>query len=230
MTSAKLWFCGDTHGGFGHLIDAVQAQRPAAIILLGDIQTDLPLHQQLAELDALTQVWFIHGNHDTGSVTHYENLFTGPWADRNLHGRVVEIAGHRVAGLGGVFRGQVWFPPTPWRFVSEAALLAALPVRDHWRNGLPLKHRSTIFPLALAQLATQRADILVTHEAPSAHPHGFSALDELAQHLGVKASFHGHHHDSRDYRADWPRLGFQAFGVGFRGICDEQGSYVRVGD
>ena len=55
MTSAKIWFCGDTHGGFGHLIDAVRAQQPSAIILLGDIQTDLPLHLQLAELDALTQ-------------------------------------------------------------------------------------------------------------------------------------------------------------------------------
>ena len=230
MTGSKIWFCGDTHGCFDHLLEAAQAHQPAAIILLGDIQSDLPLHQQLSELAELTQVWFIHGNHDTGSVNHYDNVFSGPWAGRNLHGRVVEIAGKRIAGWGGVFRGQVWFPPTPWRFVNPEALLAKLPDRDHWRNGLPLKHRSTIFPSEIAKLATEKADILVTHEAPSAHPHGFAVLDELAQYLGVKQSFHGHHHDSLDYQAEWPRLGFQAFGVGFRGITDEQGLRIREGD
>jgi len=230
MSLANIWFCGDSHGRFDYLIDAVRTQRPAAVILLGDIQTDLPLDVQFADLAHLTQLWFIHGNHDTGKETHYDHLFSGPWAERNLHGRVVEIAGQRVAGLGGVFRGHVWYPPTPWRFVSPEAFIATLGAHDHWRKGLPLKHRSTIFPSEVAALALQRADILVTHEAPSTHPHGFAVLDELGQYLGVTRSFHGHHHDSRDYRAEWARIGFQAYGVGFRGISNGLGEIIRPGD
>ena len=41
--------------------------------------------------------------------------------------------------------------------------------------------------------------------------------------LGVARTFHGHHHDQLDYSADRARLGFNAFGVGFRGIVDQDG-------
>lgn len=34
-------------------------------------------------------------------------------AIHSLHGRVVEIAGHRIAGLGGTFESQVWLPGSP---------------------------------------------------------------------------------------------------------------------
>ena len=81
----------------------------------------------------------------------------------------------------------------------------------------------------LAALGGQ-ADILVTHEAPSAHPHGFSVLDELGQSLGVSAVFHGHHHDCLDYRAQRRRLGFATFGVGLRGITDMHGRVLRAGE
>ena len=94
---------------------------------------------------------------------------------------------------------------------------------NQWRGGLPLTHRSTIFPDDYERLVKQRADILVTHEAPSAHPHGFAAIDDLARSLGVKKTFHGHHHDQLDYSAERTRLGFDAFGVGFRGIFDQDG-------
>lgn len=51
------------------------------------------------------------GNHDTDNVENYQNLFEdGLFKSRNLHGRIVEIDGLRFAGLGGVFRGEVWFP------------------------------------------------------------------------------------------------------------------------
>ena len=43
----------------------------------------------------------------------YDNLWGSELADRNLHGRVVEIAGYRVAGLGGIFRGKIWNPAEP---------------------------------------------------------------------------------------------------------------------
>lgn len=227
---SRLFFCGDTHGGFEHIIEAVQQHMPAAVIFLGDLQARQPLHDQLKAILDQTQIWFIHGNHDTGSDTHYDNLFASELASRNLHGRVAEVAGYRIAGLGGVFRGQVWFPPEPWRHIAPEDFLARCKPDEHWRDGLPRKHRSTIFPIEIARLAVQQADILITHEAPSAHPHGFQPLDELAQHLGVKRSFHGHHHDRRDYREHWPRLGFEAHGVGFRGITDESGNIVRSGD
>ena len=42
----------------------------------------------------------------------------------------------------------------------------------------------------------KRADILVAHEAPSTHQHGFAALVDLARALRVRLVVHGHHHTS----------------------------------
>lgn len=218
-----ILFCGDPHGHFGHIIEAVQEHRPAAVILLGDLQAQRPLEVELALILDKTEVWFIHGNHDTDSEADHDNLFGSTLAHRNLHGRVVEIAGQRIAGLGGVFRGKVWAPPAPATFENPKQYLARCGKGNFWRGGLPLTQRSTIFPVDYERLQKQRADILVTHEAPSAHPHGFAAIDELARQLGVSTSFHGHHHDQLDYSAERTRLGFDAFGVGFRGIIDQDG-------
>lgn len=60
-----LFFCGDTHGEFQHVIDAVKSHRPEAIIFLGDLQARQPLEIELKEILDLTEIWFIHGNHDT---------------------------------------------------------------------------------------------------------------------------------------------------------------------
>jgi hypothetical protein len=79
-------------------------------------------------------------------------------------------------------------------------------------------------------LSKLRADILVTHEAPSTHPHGFAALDELARAMSVSKTFHGHHHDRLDYSAECARLGFEPFGVGLRGITDQDGQIIRAGE
>ena len=67
-------------------------------------------------------------------------------------------------------------------------------------------------------MADLRADILVTHEAPGYHPHGFSILDTLAQSMGAQLVVHGHHHDALDSSARWGPQGFSSFGVGLRGI------------
>lgn len=64
---SDLFFCGDTHGEFQHVIDAVKLHRPVAIIFLGDLQAKRPLEVELEEIIDLTEVWFIHGNHDTDS-------------------------------------------------------------------------------------------------------------------------------------------------------------------
>ena len=115
--------CGHTHGNFQHIIDAVNAHAPAAIVLLGDVQAQKPLEQELAEILNKTEVWFIPGNHDTDSDADHDNLWHSALAHRNLHGRVVDIAGVRIAGLGGIFREQIWSPPGAPAYNSTAEFL-----------------------------------------------------------------------------------------------------------
>ena len=78
-------------------------------------------------------------------------------------------------------------------------------------------------------MSLMEADVLVTHEAPSCHRHGFSALDYLGQAMGIKALFHGHHHQHMNYSAFDEALGFNAYGVGFRGITDLYGGLLLPG-
>ena len=97
---AAIWFCGDTHGRFDHLRRAVDLHRPKAVILLGDVQPSRPMEQELGELVERTELWFIHGNHDTDTEADHDHLLDSALTHRNLHGRVVELAGLRIAGLG----------------------------------------------------------------------------------------------------------------------------------
>jgi predicted phosphodiesterase len=259
---------GDTHGDFRHVLPAVEAEKPKAIIFLGDLQAQRPLEQELASVLDKTEVWWIPGNHDTDSRKDYDNLFTSQLADRNLHGRVVEIDGYRVAGLGGIFRSASWYPRLQigdkpsyldydslinaemeaerWKeyrrqsretMDSNAWKLHKQKLASGWKPDLPpspligkaLTHRSTIFFKEWMALGCQDADILVTHEAPTSHPHGFAAIDVLAQSMKVKALFHGHHHDRLNYAAHEERLSFSVHGVGLRGITDMYGRMIRAG-
>ncbi|MFZ6718920.1 metallophosphoesterase family protein [Undibacterium sp. Ji49W] len=224
-----IYFCGDTHGNFQHVIDVVLANRPAAIIFLGDLQARQPLEQELAAIMGSTDIWYIHGNHDTDTDEDYDHLFGSALAGRNLHGRVVDIAGYRIAGLGGVFRGHIWMPPGAKHFQTQREYNTKAGKENRWREGLPRKHYSSIFPTDYNYLASQRADILVSHEAPSSHPHGFAVIDELARRMRVTRSFHGHHHDRIDYSKQHEQMGFKAFGVGFRGVTDINGDVVVAG-
>ncbi len=192
-----ILFCGDPHGEFDHIIQRVQQTKPAAVIMLGDLCLSQPFEQTFASILGLTDIWFIHGNHDTDEVRYHDHLFA--CSERNLHGRVVEIDGFKIAGLGGIFRSQVWYPPEPPRYTTKQDLIAHCGKGNLWRGGLPRKHRSSIFPEDIQSLQGLQADILVSHEAPSPHPHGFQAIDEIAKSLGVKAIFHGHHHDVFSY-------------------------------
>ncbi len=233
----KIFFCGDNHGNFRHIVQAVEEHRPDAIVLLGDIQAPRPLEVELAPIIRKTEIHFIYGNHDTDSPEDYANLFESKLAHFNLHGRVVEVAGVRIAGLGGVFRGKVWYPPTPADHLSYNAFTSELDRRQAWQKRHPdymrtqrRTHRSTIFPDVYDALSDLSADVLVTHEAPSCHPNGFEALDLLAQAMGAKVAFHGHHHDRLDYSNKWESLGFRAFGVGFCGITDLDGNVIVPGE
>jgi hypothetical protein len=133
-----------------------------------------------------------------------------------LHGKVVEIAGVRIAGLGGTFRPRIWDPPEPPRLHRREQLpddLAGL--GSGWREEhiAALVHSlgaTAIWPEDYDELAAQRADILVTHEAPRSHPAGNAALDALARAMGAGLIVHGHHHVT--YRAV-AHDGLRAIGV-----------------
>ena len=207
----KILFFGDPHGDFEPVLEAVERLQPEAVVLLGDLQAQRPLHIELAPILHKTEIWFIHGNHDTDSDEDFDHLFHSELGDRNLDGQVQFIAGYRVAGLGGVFRDKVWNPAIPLEqaaFASSRAMASharrgrsgiEVDLRSTWRGGILRKHHSSIFPDVYQRLSTLKADILVTHEAPSAHAHGFAAVDELAIHLGARLVVHGHHHESIDY-------------------------------
>jgi predicted phosphodiesterase len=225
----RIFFCGDPHGHFEHIIEAVHSYRPAAVVLLGDVQAQVPLEVALRSILDSTEIWWIHGNHDTDSDADYDNLFGSSLADRNLHSRVAEVAGVRIAGLGGIFRGQIWSAPDQPHYPSAEAFLAQCGKGNHWRGGLPRKHRSSIFPIDYETLLQEKADVLVTHEAPSCHPYGFQAIDELANSLGVRMAYHGHHHEHIVYSEDEAkRLGFKPLGVAYGEIRDELGNVVST--
>lgn len=259
---------GDVHGRFAHVLETVRStgERPAAVIFLGDLQCQVPFSECVSDIEAAgIECWAIPGNHDTDSESDYRNLFEDSlFQARNLHGRVVEIAVLRVAGFGGVFRGEIWYPrpadnakavDTPAfhsyhefrhdlqrkqglkrrqsemeRMQPQVVANQFAELTDECRNGRLRKHKSSIFHDDYLRLYGQTADILVTHEAHSCHPHGFREIDALAQSLHVKYLFHGHHHESLNYRNHFQHLGFSAYGVGFMGITDMFGGRLRVGE
>lgn len=140
--------------------------------------------------------------------------------------------------------GEIWYPRLTgleeplFRSYAEfvAAQDAKRPTRlrvgvANIRNDSVLrKHSTSIFYDDWLRLYGQRADILVTHEAPDCHPNGFPTIGTLAAGMSVKSAIHGHQHDSLNYRSHDARLGFEAHGVGFMGITDVYGGRLRVGE
>jgi predicted phosphodiesterase len=221
-------FCGDAHGEFDHIVRCATELKASAVVMLGDIEARRPLHLDLGPIKDIT--WLIHGNHDTDSVCCFESLWDSELGPRNIHGKVVTLPdGTRVAGVGGVFRGKVWYGDESKHFHSPEELARVTPRQVKWRGGPVLTHWSTIFPETIEKLGELKADVLVTHEAPSCHPHGFAVLDALASAMGVKRVFHGHQHDNLDYSAHEKSLGFRVHGVGLRGITNQDGVVVRPG-
>jgi hypothetical protein len=179
--ASKILFAGDPHRNFAPILRACAARQPGTLILLGNCDLPAPLHRVFAP--PISQGWdlrWILGNHDTETEASYDNLTTAP-GDLGL--RVTTIDGLRIAGLAGVFKPRVWDPgdrTTP-SFCTRAEFQAALRSGEAWRGGLPLFHRDTIFPEDFARLVAFRFDVLVSHEAPSSHPHGFAVIDALAE-------------------------------------------------
>ena len=253
-----IWFLGDVHGEFRHIAQALleaatQTRTTAAttttttqatsipkpslpnwLVFLGDVDIDhQPFREILAPLKRnfpSVKVAFIHGNHDADTYEHWACLHDCGEAVA-LHGQVVEMNGVRIGGLGGNFLGRIWSPPGEAFFANKAAAMNRGAFQ--WRGGQkpnPKLH-GAIYSDDVKHLESLRADILVTHEAPSCHPYGFSALDELARSMQVVRSFHGHQHDDRtaEYALQRDSLGFDALAVGYCSIKNGLGRVIHAG-
>lgn len=234
---SRIWFLGDVHGKFEHIARALDAadEKPRWLVFLGDVEIcDRPFREVLTQLlpeNAGVQVLFIHGNHDADSHEHWKMLHDcGSAVD--LHNRVIDLDGVKLAGLGGNFMGRVWYPPSDPLFQSKLAAMnrGSFQLRDGQKPNS--KFNAAIYPQDVQKLSNQRADILVSHEAPSPHPHGFAAIDDLARAMQVCRTFHGHQHDDRsdEYRKVRSSLGFDAMAVGFRAIKDGLGKVIDKGE
>jgi len=208
-------FIGDIHQHWHHIDAGLAAlpTQPKVAVLLGDIQCDRPLDELAAPLlDRGIAVHWIHGNHDNdGGPEMWANLAA---PERNpvtasgaLHARVMEIGGLRIAGLGGTFRPRVWSPPSKPRLHHRHQLhddLHSLGPAYGPSQRAALEHSlvtAAIWPEDIEALASQKADVLVTHEAPSSHPAGSGVMDELARSMGARMIVHGHHHVASHVRA-----------------------------
>ena len=220
----KILFAGDPHGNFKPLISAVYKYKPEAVVLLGDYDLDKPLEHCLEEIIGLTDIWWIAGNHDFETQSKYSNLFHSALADKCLHLKVTEIAGLRIVGLGGIFLGRVWYPPQPprWRNKEHYLQNQMAPIRN---AEISLKYKSAIWHDEFEALKSLKADILVTHEAPGSHRHGFSVISDLAVTMGVSRIFHGHLHENYIRTV---KQNITVFGVANSTVTDLQGNILSV--
>ena len=191
----RIFFAGDPHGNFKPLISAVHKHKPEAVVLLGDYDLEEPLEKCLETIADLTEIWWIAGNHDFETPVKYNNLFKSAFSHRDLHLKVTEIAGLKIAGLSGVFLGRVWYPPQQPKWMGKSHYLDNQSVNAQ-KTELSLKYKSAIWHDEFEAFKQQKADILVSHEAPGSHRHGFKVIGELAASMGVKHIFHGHLHEN----------------------------------
>jgi predicted phosphodiesterase len=214
-----ILFAADCHGDFVPLIE--EAGPATAVVLLGDQEPQGDLAVELGP-GVAPKTWWIYGNHDSDDpecMVHHASM-----ANRNLHCRVVEIEGMRIAGLGGVFR-QKKFGVDKTTRLDGIANVRPYDTREsiaRLRRGRVnvAKDFTTIFPEdieALLALAG-KVDILVTHEAPESHALGFQIIGDLARAMGVKMLIHGHHHER--YSATLAG-GIRVEGIGMAGMLIE---------
>lgn len=112
MKPAPILFCGDPHSKFRQMVAAAHDTSAQSVILLGDMEPERPLELEMAPLDRAGVEWyFIAGNHDADSQAVASRVWNQHTDPHNVHGRVVTLrSGVRLAGLAGVFRGDVWYP------------------------------------------------------------------------------------------------------------------------
>lgn len=203
----SILFYGDPHGGFKSLTEAAKKHKPDAVVLVGDNDCNRPLEQELETITDKTDIFWIPGNHDYDTDLWYNRLFESKLADKNIHGKVINCNGLRVAGLGGVFLARVWHPDpgviknVKWEKRSD--YIESVVPKNNRDKPLSRKMQKAIWPEDYWHLADQNCDILITHEAPSSHRHGFDVIDDLAEHMGAKLIVHGHHHESYEGQTNY---------------------------
>lgn len=219
----KILFAGDPHGDFKPLISAVHEYKPEAVVMLGDYDLELPLENYLQDIVGQTEIWWIAGNHDFLTPSKYKYLFHSSLADNGLHLKVTEVAGLRIAGLSGIFLGRVWYPPRPPIWRNKQQFLKSR-TNNNRNNGLSLKYRSAIWHNEFESLKSLKADILVSHEAPGSHKHGFTVISELAAAMEVKHIFHGHLHENYSSTV---KKNIIVHGVADKSVADLSGNILK---
>lgn len=219
--SGNINFYGDPHGDFSEfrkLSGVLDEALPEAVIFLGDFDPDRSVAEEInSVLKGRVPAWLIHGNHDTDRPEWHDRVFDDATNAMNISRRTVEIDGIKIGGLGGIFREKVWHPKNGDGnpvVRTRDEFLQRYP-GNSWKSGIALKHRSSIFPEDIEDLADLEADILVTHEAPSCHRHGFEDIDLIAECMGASLIVHGHHHE--DYH-ETLGSGIEVIGTGKAGL------------
>jgi predicted phosphodiesterase len=186
------------------LADLSAAHGAALILACGDLPFDY-LGYLMNALDI--PLVFVPGNHDP-ELTGYRTSRAGltlraglwaqpPWPDGavSADGRIVDVAGLRIAGLGGCLR----YSDGPNQYSSRQQAH-----RARWLAG-----RAMLRPAR----AGRRVDVLLTHAPPRGvgdepdPPHqGFSVLHTLVAQLNPALLLHGHVHPESGVHPD-RRLG-----------------------
>lgn len=83
MIGPILW-CGVPHGQFRQIVSAAVETRASAVVLLGDLEPQEPLHLSLASLvERAVPVFNIHGNQDADSDEGWLRVWRSELADRS---------------------------------------------------------------------------------------------------------------------------------------------------
>lgn len=233
----RIWFVGDVHGEFKYVARSLVAAKvqPRWIVFVGDLDIDdKPFREVLEPVrrwDSSIQIAFIDGNHDADTHEHWEMLHDCGDAVP-LHGKVVDMGAVRVAGLGGHFVGKVWYPPAEPQFMDQKEALRGGAFRFRGGERPAPKYLAAIYPDQVIRMESLRADIFVTHEAPSCHTAWIRCAGRPGAVLGGKKSFHGHHHDDRTqaYALKREQLGFDAVALGFCAIKNGLGEVIFSGE
>lgn len=172
--------------------DVTAAGDVEVILACGDLPFDYLAHLT----DGLdVPLVFVPGNHDpdlTGYRLGRRGLFLRaglpaqqpwPWGAVNADGRVVDVAGLRLAGLGGCLRYSEGPNQYSQRQLNRRAKRLVRSARWHrWRDG-------------------RGVDVLLTHAPPAgvgdgSDPphHGFNGLHQAAARLDPPMLLHGHVH------------------------------------
>jgi Icc-related predicted phosphoesterase len=174
-----------------------QYLEPDLIVAAGDLSFEYL--EFVVTMVAKPLVW-VPGNHDpdvrerdTGQIAaRFAPERAGPQGCINIDGRVVDVAGVRVGGLGGSLR----YRPGPNQYTQE-------------QMGTRARLLSTRARLKRPRRRKRRLDILVTHVPPlgvgdddDLCHQGFAAYERLIQRTTPSLHLHGHIHPHEGDRPD----------------------------